>query len=82
MKYTHFFDMNSGGSSKEDWESIVVNLPREQAIDWFEDYFGHHPYDVACECCGENYSIEEVDSPKSFDEMSLFDKYSYKIFEV
>lgn len=59
MTWTHFYDMHSGGGQKTNYSSIFVELPEEEAIEYFVNRFGHHPYDIACHCCGENYSLSE-----------------------
>lgn len=59
---TRFFDMSGGGTEKEDWAIITVNLPEEEAIKWFEDKFDHHPYEVTCDCCGQDYWISEYET--------------------
>ena len=56
--WTTFWDMHSGGNLKEPpYEKIYIELPREPAIAEFIDRFGHDPTNVACQCCGQNYSI-------------------------
>lgn len=58
--WTQFWDMHSGGSTKEPpYDKIYVELPKEQAIVWFYNRFGHSPYRVTCTCCGEDYSLYE-----------------------
>lgn len=66
MKYTMFGDMYSGGSKKTDHEYIVIAAPREEAEVILEDKFGVDPYGCACECCGNDFHIQEYDS---FDEV-------------
>lgn len=51
--------MSSGGSQKTDYKHIFVELPEVEALVWFEERFGQNPNDVACECCGSNFSISE-----------------------
>jgi Holliday junction resolvase len=62
--WTLFWDMHSGGSVKveidgKEKSKIYIELPEAEAIKYFEERFGHHPYEIACDCCGENYSLEE-----------------------
>lgn len=57
--WTRFMDMHSGGSAKENHEFIYIELPENDAIRAFEEIFGHDPNDIACECCGQNYSISD-----------------------
>lgn len=46
------------------YDLIVIEAHEEEAIDYFIRKFGHDPRDVACECCGSNYSIGEYESFK------------------
>jgi hypothetical protein len=57
--WTLFWDMHSGGGSKEDYDLIFVELPEEDAVTWFYNRFGHNPNRVSCTCCGNDYSISE-----------------------
>lgn len=56
--WTEFWDMNSGGGRKEKWKFIYIEAPRLDAIEAFIERFGHDPENVACPCCGPNYSFE------------------------
>ena len=60
--WTEFWDMHSGGTTKENFEKCYIEAPEDEAIDIFISIFGHHPESVACECCGENYSISESET--------------------
>lgn len=77
---TYFFDMSSGGSDKEDWAMIGVNLPNPAAVAWFEDTFGHHPNNITCDCCGPDYSIGSCINEDEF--YSIYPSYSRKLFTV
>jgi hypothetical protein len=62
-KWTHFWDMHSGGRTKEPpYEQIFIEMPEKEAISVFYTRFGHNPYRITCTCCGEDYSISEWDS--------------------
>jgi len=53
-------DMHSGGACKQEpHEYIYIELPYEAANAAFQARFGHDPNEVACSCCGANYSIDE-----------------------
>jgi hypothetical protein len=52
-------DMHSGGSSKLDWEYILIEAPEAEARAVFYNRFGLNPDAVACTCCGENFSVTE-----------------------
>lgn len=59
MTWTHFWDMNSGGGSKETWQHIYIEAAEAEAKVIFYNRFGHNPERVSCTCCGEDYSISE-----------------------
>ena len=59
--FTQFFDMHSGGHRKTNWDKIFVEAPEKEAIEFFMEVFDENPYDVACQCCGTNFSVYEVD---------------------
>ena len=61
--WTRFYDMHSGGDTKIEGKQVIfIEASEAEAIDIFENTFGHHPDDVACPCCGENYYYRESDS--------------------
>ena len=60
--WTHFWDMHSGGGSKEQWQHIFIEAPENEAISIFYSRFGHNPYRVSCTCCGCDYSIDTAES--------------------
>jgi hypothetical protein len=61
-KWTQFWDMHSGGGSKEKWEHIYINAPEKEAKIIFYNRFGHNPDRITCTCCGNDYSISEGES--------------------
>ena len=61
-KWTLFWDMHSGGGSKEKWEHIYIEAPEEEAIKIFIARFGHDPHNITCQCCGKDYAIYESDT--------------------
>ena len=66
--WTRFMDMHSGGDSKEDFGYLYVELPEEKAISYFENKFGHDPFNVTCECCGCDYSVSEYETLEAVTE--------------
>lgn len=63
MSWTQFWDMHSGGGTKEaPYEKIYIEAPRVEAELVFYNRFGHNPYRVTCTCCGEDYSVDEFPS--------------------
>ena len=59
--WTQFYDLSSGGTEKTDWSVIYIELPIEDAIEYFQDRFGLDPYNITCPCCGEDFSVQETD---------------------
>lgn len=60
MPWTQFWDMHSGGGTKEaSYERIYIEAPEEEAKVIFYNRFGHNPDRVSCTCCGSDYSISE-----------------------
>lgn len=55
--WTEFYDMNSGGYQKEKWGVIYIEAGHGEAIEVFKKIFNRHPFDVACQCCGEDYYV-------------------------
>ena len=63
MTWTHFWDMHSGGGTKEgSYEHIYIEASEDEAVAVFYNRFGHDPNRVSCTCCGEDYSISEYSS--------------------
>lgn len=60
--WTQFFDMHSGGGRKLEWDNIFIEASKEAAIMIFTNLFDHDPYNVTCDCCGDDYSIIEYDT--------------------
>lgn len=77
---TSFFDMSSGGSEKEDWTLITVNLQESEAVEWFENEFNHSPHEVTCDCCGDDYFVNQWESLENC--LSVYSGYSHKHFTV
>jgi hypothetical protein len=59
MPWTLFNDMHSGGGTKEPYDLIFIEGNEAEARAIFVARFGHDPDDVACPCCGSNYSVTE-----------------------
>ncbi len=57
--WTHFMDMHSGGGRKLQWENVFINAPKAEAIAIFEKRFDRDPYNITCDCCGEDYAVDE-----------------------
>jgi hypothetical protein len=63
MTWTQFWDMHSGGSTKEGpYENIYIEAPEDEAVAIFYNRFGHDPNRISCTCCGEDYAIHEYES--------------------
>lgn len=62
-KWTHFWDMHSGGGTKEaPYEHIYIEANEKDARIIFYNRFRHSPDRVSCTCCGEDYAVSESDS--------------------
>ena len=61
-KWTHFYDLHSGGEAKTEHESIAIEGEEEVARDRLESMFGVSSYGVSCECCGSDFSVTEFES--------------------
>jgi hypothetical protein len=77
--WTKFFDMSSGGSTKVKLdgrykEHIYIELPEDEAINYFEERFNRHPYNVTCDCCGEDYSIS---SAETLEEITMYNRNAW-----
>lgn len=76
--WTKFWDMNSGGRSKEKWDIIYIEAPEEEAKVIFYNRFGHNPERVTCTCCGPDYTI---DVSETLNQASAYHRncgYSYE----
>lgn len=63
VKFYRFWDMHSGGAQKTPYDKIYIRAYSEaEAIDKFEREFQRHPFNVTCQCCGEDFSISEYDT--------------------
>lgn len=63
MTWTLFWDMHSGGGTKEGpYENIYIEAPRDEAKIVFYNRFKHNPDRVSCTCCGPDYTIDESES--------------------
>ncbi len=82
--WTQFWDMHSGGPSKEAWSKIYIEASEEDAKLIFYNRFGHNPERVSCTCCGEDYAVEEFDSLEeatAYHRGCKFDSESRKYIE-
>ena len=62
-KWFHFMDMSSGGGSKTAFEHVLIQAANESdAAAIFEQRLERDPYNVTCDCCGADYSINEYDT--------------------
>jgi hypothetical protein len=58
--WTEFYDMSSGGRTKiEPFTQIYIQANEADARKFFQEIFDRHPDHVTCDCCGEDYSVEE-----------------------
>lgn len=60
--FTHFYDMHSGGYQKLSHAVIVIEAPKQEAIEIFKSIFKRDPHNITCDCCGADYAIDEDDT--------------------
>ena len=61
-----FMDMHSGGELKTPYSHIYIEADSyEEALDIFKEKFDRNPYNVTCNCCGEDFSVSEEKDLKS-----------------
>jgi hypothetical protein len=66
--WTEFTDKWAGGCAKEPWDYILIQAPPKVACAVFEHVFEHHPRNISCSCCGEEYFVtqaSDIDYAKS-----------------
>lgn len=72
MKWFKVSDMHSGGYRKTQFEDAYIQADsEEEAANIFERTTGANPYGCACECCGSDFSIYEVENPEPAAERVL-----------
>jgi hypothetical protein len=76
--WTSFWDMHSGGGSKEKWEHIFIQAPESEARVIFYNRFGHSPDRVTCTCCGYDYSVSEYENLDAATEFHRSGKFGSK----
>ena len=65
--WTAFYDMHSGGKRKiKDYGIIYIELPYDEAVEYFTQKFGRHPHNITCYCCGEDYSVSTKELLEDF----------------
>ena len=60
--WTKFYDMHSGGDAKTEWEVIVFEAKKKDAIKYANWKWGIHPDNVTCTCCGEDFSVSTYET--------------------
>lgn len=73
--WIRFMDMYSGGGCKTEYEYIYIEADsEEEGIDIFKDKFYQDPYDIGCECCGQNFSVSEY---KTLQDATMYERQTY-----
>jgi len=75
--WTQFWDMHSGGGSKEKWTQIFIEASEDEARIIFYNRFNHNPDRVSCTCCGSDYSISEYESLEQATAFHRGCRYAY-----
>ena len=79
IPWTLFWDMHSGGCTKEDpYDKIYIQASKEEAKVIFYNRFGHNPDRVSCTCCGSDYSISESPTLEDASGFHRNCRYAYK----
>lgn len=81
--WTLFYDSHSGGYQKEDYNTIIIEAPMDEAKIIFYNRFKHNPLRITCICCGSDYNIyeedeEEIESYKNREDVLLIYKEEIK----
>lgn len=80
-KWFYFLDMASGGRRKTAFDVYFVEaLDESNARELFTKETGQDPDDIACPCCGQNFSVSDpYDSLEECKNPSAFGTYESKI---
>ncbi len=77
MAWTLFWDMHSGGRTKElPYNKIYIEASEKESIVIFYNRFGHNPHRITCTCCGEDYSVTEG---KTLKELTVYHRNARRI---
>lgn len=71
---TRFMDMCSGGIKVKPYHYILIEMPYDDTVRYFEKRFDRDPHNVTCDCCGEDYSVDEYDTIEAATE---YDRRDY-----
>ena len=67
--YFFLYDMHSGGRQKTPYEIIIMKADNEKHLAYlFDRKFDRSIYNVTCECCGSDFSIQEFKTKKEAEE--------------
>lgn len=70
MKWFIVSDMHSGGYRKTQYEKAYIQAETEEAAgEIFKQKTGANVYGCACECCGSDFWIYEVEQPEPASEI-------------
>jgi hypothetical protein len=69
--FTKFYDLHSGGYRKTKYAVIYIELNENEAITYFERFFGIDPLNTTCQCCGDDFDIYETDETPEIEENTL-----------
>src|SRR5438093_12532542 len=84
MTWTRFMDMHSGGGLKLTWAYIYIEAPEKEARSVFYSRFGRTADNVTCDCCGEDYSVDEsetVEQVTAFERRCRYDATTRRYVE-
>lgn len=76
--WTRFHDHNTGGTMKTTYREIYIRAPVREAKVIFYDVIGHDPEKISCECCGEDFTIDELELSRA--ELLDLKRRTYALF--
>lgn len=57
-----FQDKNVHGTKQTNYDFILIQGTKQEAIEKFKKHFGFHPLEIVCDICETHYSIEVEES--------------------
>ena len=76
---TRFMDMHSGGYAKNAFDKCYIACDARRALIYFTENFGC-PDDVACTCCGCNYSYDDVGDESDLVHSTGYDRNAKDVY--
>lgn len=76
--WTNISDRHTGkrGGPKCGFWEVYINLPQEEAIEVFQNYFNIDFYQRTCSCCGQDFFAGESD-PNTLNAETFYERHSF-----